>query len=586
MPPFGGVGGTTFYKEFTMRLSRYIIPTLKEDPSDAVVLSHRLMVRAGLIRKESAGMYVYLPLGWRVLRKIMDIVREEMDRAGALEFLMPELTNADLWKESGRWGTMGPEMFRIRDRNAMEYALAPTHEEAFTSVVRGLISSYRDLPLNAYQINTKFRDEIRPRFGVIRSKEFIMKDAYSFDMDEKGLENSYQAMRATYRRIFERCGLDTIPVEADTGAMGGSDSEEFMVASEVGEEVLLLCGSCGYKANREKAEYSRPGEKAADQPRDMAEVATPDVKTIDDLVTFFKCTADRFLKSIIYVADGKPVMAVVPGNREINEQKLARAAGAAQLELAPDPVVVEVTGAPVGFAGPVTKKDVRVICDLSIKDVVNGITGANKKDVHFDGVNPGRDFTIKEEADITNAEEGDACPRCAASMYVKKGIEVGHIFKLGYKYTKTMNVSVLNENGAAVTPIMGCYGIGVNRTMAAIVEQHNDDRGIIWPVSVAPFHVHLVGLGKAEDEIKETDSIYASLKNTGLDVLYDDRKASPGIKFADADLVGIPVRITIGKNYFQTGEAEVKIRKGGDMFKIRKEELADKVGSLLKGMVV
>jgi prolyl-tRNA synthetase len=564
-----------------MRLSRYILPTLKEDPSDAVVLSHRLMVRAGLIRKESAGMYVYLPLGWRVLRKIIGIVRDEMDRAGALEFLMPEMTSADLWKESGRWETMGPEMFRIRDRNGMEYALAPTHEEAFTGVVRNLISSYRDLPVNVYQINTKFRDEIRPRFGVIRSKEFIMKDAYSFDMDEKGLEESYQAMRTAYRRVFERCGLDTIPVEADTGAMGGSDSEEFMVASEVGEETLLLCDACGYKANREKAEYGRPEKRAGEKMKEMSEVPTPDVKTINDLAGFFKCGPDRFLKSIIYVSDGKPVMAVVAGDREINEQKLARAAGAAQLELAPDTVVEEVTGAPVGFAGPVTKKNIRIIGDLSVASVVNGITGANKKDVHFDGVNPGRDFIIKETADITSAEEGDACPRCGSSIYMKKGIEVGHIFKLGYKYTKTMSVTVLNENGSEVTPIMGCYGIGINRTMAAIVEQHNDEKGIIWPPSVAPFDVHLVGLGKSDDEIKQTDAIYDMLREQGFDVLYDDRTSSPGFKFADADLIGIPVRIIIGKNYYKTGEAELKMRKGSEILKIKKDDLAAAVRKYL-----
>ncbi|OHD63673.1 MAG: proline--tRNA ligase [Spirochaetes bacterium RBG_13_51_14] len=565
-----------------MRISRYILPTLKEDPSDAVVMSHRLMIRAGLIRKESAGMYVYLPLGWRVLRKIIDIVRDEMDRAGAMEFLMPELTNAELWKESGRWETMGPEMFRVRDRNGMEYALAPTHEEAFTAAVRNLISSYRDLPVNAYQINTKFRDEIRPRFGVIRSKEFIMKDAYSFDLDEKGLEESYQAMRAAYRRIFERCGLDTIPVEADTGAMGGSDSEEFMVASEVGEEVLLLCDSCGYKANREKAEYRREDKKPGEQPDKMREVSTPGVKTIDDLVGFFKCTADRFLKSIVYVADGKPVMAVVPGNREINEQKLARATGAAQVDLAPDAAVEEFTGAPVGFAGPVTKKNIRILYDYSIKSVVNGITGASRKDVHFSGVNPGRDFIVQEEADITFAEEGDACPKCGSAMYVKKGIEVGHIFKLGYKYTRSMNVSVLNESGTTVTPIMGCYGIGINRTMAAIIEQHYDDRGIIWPPSVAPFDVHLVGLGKNDGEITETDAIYDMLREKGFDVLYDDRKASPGFKFADADLIGIPVRITIGKNYFQTGEMEATLRKGQEIYKVRKAELADRLRTLIK----
>ncbi len=568
-----------------MRLSKYILPTLKEDPSDAVVLSHRLMVRAGLIRKESAGMYVYLPLGWRVLRKIIGIVREEMDAAGAMEFLMPELTNADLWKESGRWDTMGPEMFRIRDRNGMEYALAPTHEEAFTGVMRNLISSYRDLPKNVYQINTKFRDEIRPRFGVIRSKEFIMKDAYSFDMDQKGLEESYQTMRKTYRRIFERCGLDTIPVEADTGAMGGSNSEEFMVASEVGEEALLLCDQCGYRANREKAEYKRAGAKSGEAAEELLEVPTPNVKTINELAEFFKCEPDKFLKSIIYIADGDPVMAVVTGSREINEQKLARALGATHVELAPDTVVEEVTGAPVGFAGPITKKKIRILFDLSISNVMNGITGANKKDIHFTGVNPGRDFFIKEEADITFSEEGDSCPRCASSMYVKKGIEVGHIFKLEYKYTNAMNVKVLNEAGAEVTPIMGTYGIGVNRTMAAIVEQHNDDQGIVWPQSVAPFDVHLVGLGKSEKEIQEMDEIYDMLLKEGLEVLYDDRKASPGYKFADADLIGLPVRVTIGKNYFQSGEMEVKLRRDGQVTKVRKEMLVEMIRSCIKDSV-
>ncbi|OHD68554.1 MAG: proline--tRNA ligase [Spirochaetes bacterium RBG_16_49_21] len=564
-----------------MRLSQYILPTLKEDPSDAVVLSHRLMIRAGLIRKESAGMYIYLPLGWRALRKIIGIVRGEMDKAGALEFLMPELTSSDLWRESGRWDAMGPEMFRIRDRNGIEYALAPTHEEAFTGVMRNLISSYRDLPKNVYQINTKFRDEIRPRFGVIRSKEFIMKDAYSFDMDEKGLEYSYQVMRKTYRRIFERCGLDTIPVEADTGAMGGRDSEEFMVASEVGEEVLLLCGSCGYRANREKAGYKRKDTKSGEKLKGLAEVVTPDVKTIDDLVKFFKCAAERLLKSIIYVADGRPVMAVVTGDRGINEQKLARAAGASSLELAPETVVEEVTGAPVGFAGPVTKKDIRILYDLSVKNVVNGITGANKKDLHFEGVNPGRDFSIKEEADISFAEEGDACPQCGSAMSSKKGIEVGHIFKLEYKYTRSMNVTVLSEEGVAVTPIMGTYGIGINRTMAAIVEQHNDEKGIVWPRSVAPFEVHLVRLGKGEMEIRDTDAIYDMLLKEGFEVLYDDRTASPGYKFADADLIGLPIRVTIGKHYFRNGEVEVKQRKETQVHKIEKDGLIDLITALL-----
>ena len=557
-----------------MRVSKYMLPTLKEDPADAVVSSHRLMIRAGLIRKESAGMYVYLPLGLRVLQKIQDIVREEMNRAGALEFLMPELTNAELWKQSGRYDTMGPEMIRIKDRNGQEYTLAPTHEEAFTSVVNSLISSYRDLPMTVYQMNTKFRDEIRPRFGVIRSKEFIMKDAYSFDLDEKGLDESYQAMRAAYRRIFDRCGLATIPVEADTGAMGGSGSEEFMVASEVGEEYLLLCDKCGYRANQEKAEYRRKStEDSSEDMQELSEVDTPEVKSIEDLAAFFKCSEKLFLKSIIYLADEEAIMVVVPGDREVNEHKLKNALNAVELELAPDGVVEDVTKAPVGFAGPVNDFKLRTLCDISVKDMANAITGANKRDKHFTGVNPGRDFKIEEIHDLTSAEEGDACFSCGEAMYVKKGIEVGHIFKLGYKYTEAMDVSVLDEKGKSVTPVMGCYGIGVNRTMAAAVEQHHDDRGIMWPKSIAPFDLHLVGLAKGEEDIAVVDEIYESLLEAGWDVIYDDRKASPGFKFADADLIGIPLRVTVGKSFFNDGDLEVKVRGESDFRKVKRAEL-------------
>jgi len=566
-----------------MRLTRYILPTLKEDPSDAVVVSHKLMTRAGLIRKESAGMYVYLPLGFRVLRKVIEIVREEMDRAGAVEFLMPELTNAELWKESGRWGVMGDEMIRIKDRNGIEYSLAPTHEEAFTNVIRSLVSSYRDLPVTAYQINTKFRDEIRPRYGVIRSKEFIMKDAYSFDMNNEGLDRSYQIMRQAYRKVFERCGLETIPVEADTGSMGGSDSEEFMVASEVGEEILLLCDKCGYRANQEKAEYNRiPAEDTGCSPEKLETVETPDVRTISDLADFFKCSEEKFLKSIVYVADEETVLAVVPGNREINEHKLKNFLGASILELAPDETVEKVTSAPVGFAGPVTDSGIKIIYDISVKNIKNAITGANKKDLHYRGVNPDRDFKIENEADITAAEEGDLCPQCSNPLNMKKGIEVGHIFKLGTKYTNGMNVSVLNVNGKAVIPTMGCYGIGINRTIAAVVEQHNDEKGIIWPASIAPFQVHLIGISKKEDEIKEIDEIYEILLDSGFEVLYDDRKSSPGFKFADADLIGLPVRVTIGKNYFQNKEIEIKLRKNQESETVSRDDLVSKITSLLQ----
>ncbi len=564
-----------------MRLSRYIAPTLKEDPSDAVVKSHKLMIRSGLVRKESAGMYIYLPLGLRALRKIMDIVRAEMEAAGALEFLMPELTNAELWKESGRWEAMGPEMMRIADRNGMEYALAPTHEEAFTSAVRSLVASYRDLPVTVYQMNTKFRDEIRPRFGVIRSKEFIMKDAYSFDMDEKGLEASYQTMRAAYRKIFDRCGLETIPVEADSGSMGGSNSEEFMVASEVGEEYLLICDSCGYRANQEKAAYGR-GQASTQELLPLETADTPSVKTIEQLVEFFGKPSAVFLKSIVYIADGSPVLAVVPGDREINEYKLKNVLGAQSLELADDKTVEEFTGAPVGFAGPVRTGKVRTIYDISIQNITNGITGANEKDRHFVNVNSGRDFELKNTEDISSAVEGDACPSCGKPMKVKKGIEVGHIFKLGYKYTKAMNVSVLDESGKPAVPIMGCYGIGVNRTMAAVIEQHCDERGIVWPASIAPFQVHLVSLAKTDEERAKSDSVYDALCSGGIEVLYDDRNASPGFKFADADLIGLPLRITAGKGFFQNGTLEIKVRRTGEMEETEFEDIAVKVKGMLE----
>lgn len=545
---------------------------MKEDPSDAVVSSHRLMMRAGLVRKESAGMYVYLPLGHKALRKIINIVREEMDNSGALEFLMPELTNADLWKESGRWNTMGPEMFRIKDRNNLEYALGPTHEEAFTNAVRSTVTSYKELPINAYQINTKFRDEIRPRFGVIRSKEFIMKDAYSFDVDEEGLDKSYQTMRSVYRKIFDRCGLATIPVLADTGNMGGSASEEFMVASEVGEETLLICESCSYRANQEKAVFKRE-EKSGSIIGELEKVHTPDVKTIDDLVKHFSAESSKFLKSILYTADGETIMAVVTGDREINEIKLKNHLGCVELELASDDKIFEATKSPVGFAGPVGIKNIRIVFDLSVKNTFDAITGANEKDYHYKGVNPGRDFEIKEEADLVTAVEGDACPECGKKLSATKGIEVGHIFKLGYKYTKAMNFTFLDKNGRPANPIMGCYGVGVTRTLAAVIEQNHDEKGLMWPKEIAPFDVHIVGICKTEEDEKKIAEIYEEIKKAGFDALYDDRKNSPGIKFADADLIGLPLRITVGKSFFDTGDIEALDRKTKEIKRLQRKEL-------------
>ncbi|MBN1499189.1 MAG: proline--tRNA ligase [Spirochaetes bacterium] len=567
-----------------MKLSKYILPTLKEDPSDAFVTSHKLMIRAGLVRKETAGTYAYLPFGLKALRKISDIVRDEMDKTGAMECLMPELTSADLWKESGRWDKMGPIMFQIKDRNALEYALGPTHEEAFTNMIRSTITSYKELPVNVYQINTKFRDEIRPRFGVIRSKEFIMKDAYSFDIDQAGLDVSYDKMAEAYTNIFKRCGLTTIPVKADTGDMGGSASEEFMVASEVGEETLLLCDKCGYRANQERASHKRNSSKKTETPCAMEEVSTPDIKTIEQLSEFFSCDASSFLKSIIYIADGEPVMAIVAGDREVNDVKLKNHLKCVNLDLADDRTIFEVTGAPVGFAGPAGNDKIRKIFDLDIKNTVNAITGANKKDIHFKNVNPGKDFIISEEADIISSNEGDKCPDCSSEMYVKKGLEVGHIFKLGYKYTEAMNVTVLDQNGKTVHPIMGCYGIGVTRTLAAVIEQHNDENGLKWPISVAPYQVHLVGLGKGEDELTKIEEIYNLLIKSGLDVLYDDRKLSPGIKFANADLIGLPVRVTIGKNYFNDNKIEITVRKNSEKSETSKENLINSVKSILESI--
>jgi len=569
-------------KGLLMRLTNFLIPTLKEEPSEAIVSSHRLMLRAGLIKKESAGMYAYLPFGFKILNKIINIVREEMEKSGALEFLMPELTTSDLWKQSGRWETMGAEMIRIKDRNSSEYVLAPTHEEAFTSLMSSIISSYRDLPINVYQINTKFRDEIRPRYGVIRSKEFIMKDAYSFAINKEDLDKTYQLMRQVYRSIFSRCGLETIPVEADSGAMGGSGSEEFMVASDVGEENLLLCSKCDYQANQEKATFKRENldESKENLKFDLELIDTPEMKTIEQLSSFLQLPKRKFLKSICYIVDGKPCLVVLPGDREVNEAKLKNFLEATSLELATDDLIQEVTGAPTGFAGPVGDLKIRIVYDLDVKKIINGVTGANSKDKHFKGVNPGRDFIIKEEGDLSIAEEGDFCPKCGSVLKLKKGIEVGHIFKLGDKYTSKMGMTVLNQNGKGVVPLMGCYGIGVNRTLAAIIEQHHDDKGIIWPKEIAPWQIHLVSLAKNEEEKVKSDDVYEELSKKGFSVLYDDRKLSPGFKFAEADLLGMPVRLTAGKTFFKNGELELKLRRKQEVFFVKKNNLAKEVKSL------
>ncbi|OHD57266.1 MAG: proline--tRNA ligase [Spirochaetes bacterium GWF1_51_8] len=563
-----------------MLYSKMLIPTLREDPKDAEIDSHKLMLRAGLIRKSAAGLYSYLPLGFRALLKVTQIVREEMNSAGALEILPPFVTPAELWKETGRYDTMGKEMLRFKDRHDNEMVLGPTHEEAFTNIVRETVHSYRDLPVNLYQINTKFRDEIRPRYGVMRCREFIMKDAYSFDTDEAGLEANYQAMRTAYRKIFKRCGLEVDPVLADTGSMGGSASEEFMVPSQVGEELIVKCHECGYVANTERAVAHREYSVSGDPLLAIAEKETPAVKTIEELTAFFSTTPDKFIKTLVYLADGAPVVALIRGDMEVNEVKLKNAAGAVELQLAGEEKVREVTGAPVGFAGPVGLKNVRIIADISIPPLVNAITGANKKDLHLVNVNPGRDFKWEKAADIQSVQAGDLCPECKRPLNAYHGIEVGHIFKLGYKYTDAMNVIFLDKDGKEQKPIMGCYGIGVGRTMASVIEQSHDEFGIIWPMSIAPFHILIVPVNVMDAaQMEAAEKLHKSLSSR-YEVLMDDRDERAGVKFNDADLIGIPIRITVGKSFAAEGKFELKLRNSKEKEFLGEAELIKRVGEI------
>lgn len=560
-----------------MRASRFLIPTLRDDPAEAVVASHRLMLRAGLVKKLGAGLYHLMPLGLRVFRKVEAVIREEMDASGALEFQLPILTPAELWEKSGRWNTMGKEMFRVKDRHEVWNVLAPTHEESFTDIVRDLVKSYRDLPINVYQIHTKFRDEIRPRFGVIRGREFVMKDAYSFHRDSASLDETYQLMRTTYRKIFARLGLETIPVEADTGAMGGTGSEEFMVASEIGEETLLISQGGKYKSNQEKtpvvylngAQSGKPEEKSAAKKSagkagakgkgGLEKVKTPGMTTIEQVAEFLKVKPTEILKTVVYMADEKPVAVAIRGDRQVNEVKLKNRAGAVELRAATGAEIAALGTVP-GFIGPQgLPETLPLYRDLSLSTGSTWVVGANESDHHALG------FSFPDTGemyDLALAVEGDPSPEGDGPLGAVKGIELGHIFKLGDKYTKAFDVKVLDENGKPVTPTMGCYGIGVTRTMAAVIEQWHDEKGITWPVSTAPFEVVLVSIGKAA-ELEKIEPLYGELKALGIDVLWDDRDMRPGVKFADAELVGYPIRLTAGKNYFEKGIVEMQVRRTG-----------------------
>ncbi len=545
-----------------MRMSKLLMPTLREVPADAEITSHKLMMRAGMIRKLAAGIYSYLPLGLRTEKKIEQIVREEMDRAGAQELLMAALLPAEAYQASGRWEVFGPSMFKLKDRWDRDFCLGPTHEELFTQTVIDNVRSYKEYPMTLYQIQTKYRDEGRPRFGVMRSREFVMKDAYSFDLTEEGLDASYKAMYDAYCRIFERLGLDFTIVDADSGAMGGSGSQEFMVKSPVGEDGIAYCDACSYAANYEKAVCIPTEVECPEGDLDIEKIHTPNAHTIEELVEFMGAKPYNFVKTIIYKADDNFVAAMVRGDREVNEVKLKNLVGCTDdLELAEAFDVRRITNAEVGFAGPVGL-DIPVYVDKEVELMKNFIVGANETDMHFKNVNIGKDFTPLKVADIRVIEAGDKCPKCGKEIKTAQGIEVGHIFKLGTKYSKSLGLRAQNENGEEQDVIMGCYGIGVTRCLAAAIEQNNDDNGIIWPVSIAPYHAIVIPVNaKDEEQTKLAQKIYNDLIDAGIETLIDDRNERPGVKFKDADLIGIPVRVVVGK---KCGEGIVEFKKRTD----------------------
>ncbi|WP_195940861.1 proline--tRNA ligase [Romboutsia sp. 1001713B170131_170501_G6] len=559
-----------------MKMSKMFMPTLREVPADAEITSHQLMMRAGMIRKMASGVYNQLPMGIRVFKKIENIVREELEKKGCQEILCSGLIPSELWKESGRWDVMGAEMMRVKDRNDRDFCLGPTHEEVFTDLIRQEITSYKQLPLNLYQIQVKYRDERRPRFGVMRTRTFTMKDAYSFDIDEAGLDKSYQDMYDAYTNIFARCGLDNSPVQADTGAIGGSVSAEFMVKSEVGEDEIVFCSGCDYAANMEKA-VSVNTSLDKEEMKELTEIHTPNVHTIEDLEKFFNLPANRFAKTLVYEVDGKTVVVVVRGDREVNETKVANAiGGAVEFELAREEVVRAVTKAGIGFAGPIGVEADYVFIDNEVAEQNNLVIGANKDEYHIQNANYGIDFegTV---GDFRNVTEGDKCTKCGSELEIARGVEVGHIFKLGTKYSETMGANYIDKDGKSKPIVMGCYGIGIERTAAAIIEQHHDENGIIWPLSIAPYHVVVVPVNiKKAEQMEAAEKIYNELQSMGVEVLLDDRDERVGVKFKDSELVGIPMRITVGKD-ITDGKVEFKLRDAQDKELISLDEIKSKI---------
>jgi prolyl-tRNA synthetase len=566
-----------------MKWSEYLIPTAREVPHDATAPSHKLMLRAGLIRQVAAGSYTYLPLGYRVLQKVTAIVREEMERAGAVELNMPAMQPVDLWRETGRVEAMGDTLIHLPDQPWRKgIVLGPTHEEVVTDTVRAFVNSYKQLPLILYQIQTKFRDEQRPKSGVLRTREFLMKDAYSFDTDKAGLDASYEKMYGAYCRIFERCGLPYVPAEAESGPIGGDASHEFMVATSAGEDVMVRTEDGSYAANVERAEMMPVEDAGCDSMDDLKDVHTPGMSTIEQVSKFLKCQPSDMIKTIIYQFEGGVLAALVRGDHEVNESKLGRLAGVGRLEAATPGQIQEFTGAGVGFAGPVGLKG-RIIADQAVTVMHNAVTGANKTEYHLAGVNPGRDFEITESGDIRNAVEGDRAPNGSPFVF-EQAIEVGHVFKLGTKYSDSMKAHYLDENGKSKPFIMGCYGIGLNRIVASAIETYHDDGGICWPLSISPFHVVICALDTREDEVVSTaQKLYDELTSQGVEVLFDDRDIRPGPKFKDADLIGVPIRLTVGKRGLAEGIVELKMRNEADAWKLAPDSVVGEIVGMVGG---
>ncbi len=571
-----------------MRASNLYAPTLRNTPAEAEIVSHQLMYRAGMIRKVAGGMYTFLPLGWRVIRKIEQIIREEMDAAGGQEVMMPIMQPAELWEESGRWAAYGDEMMRIKDRHGRNFCLGPTHEEMITDLVRDEVRSYKQLPLLLYQIQDKFRDERRPRFGLMRSREFIMKDLYSFDKDIAGMNESYKKMYDAYTKIYTRMGLEFRPVEADNGAIGGGHSHEFTVLADAGESNIVYCSKCDYAASDEKAEL-KPIAMPSEAAEPLSKIATPDTNTIEAVVNLLKVPVEKTIKAVAYQTDtDELVLVFVRGDHEVNEIKVINQLdGALELRMADEEAIKSVGGYP-GFMSPIgIKEGTRILVDATVMNMSNAVAGANEEGYHYVNVNPKRDFTQESIVitDLRMVKEGDPCPHCGAGLNMTRGIEAGQVFTLGTKYSKAMGATFLDENGKEQPLYMGCYGIGVGRTMAAAIEQNNDEQGIVWPRAIAPYEVVVVAVNaKKADQLEYAEKVYAECQKAGLDTLLDDRKERAGVKFKDCDLIGYPVRVVIGPKAIEEGQIEIKVRKTGEVFTVAYDEYLLKVQELLNNL--